>query len=1033
MKLQTRSGTNEYHGALFYSNFNSKLSAQNWFQNLAGQALPYTNRHQFGGRLGGPVIKKKAFFFFLYDGQRQYQRQSVTARVLTPEARAGNFRYFPGIRNGNATSTTPSVDLNGNLTLPASQLRSFNVFSDVQDPFRTGIDSSGYVKRVLDKMPLPNNWSTGDGLNTAGFNWLRRVKTANRDTYNGRFDYQLTSNHKLSFIMSKQKDQSPSNLAMYPNGYNGLDIGYPKTYVAAWTATLSPTFLNEVRVGMQATDLIGRSAAFVGCCQGNAVDDRNSIAQQAFDFFPKANGYPMDAFNAGAFLDDAVVSFGTASDRNNHNPLYQITDTVSWIKGAHSFKAGFEAISQWSDAWNMTAKSMIEARLGQGNFPITRITATNFPGLNANDITGAQNLLNDLAGSMDNITQGFIVNKPTDTNWLDFKQDFRRYRNFRQDDFFLFLTDSWQARKNLTLNLGLRWEKYGPAYEQSGMGTVAKGGQAGIFGVSGTNFNALWNPGASGGSPTQVALVGKNSPNPDTPMYPSDKNNFGPAIGLSWNVPWLGRKTVVRSGYGISYAGNFGGFNLERMFGNNPGGVLINTLTPTTYTSYANVGSLMPLSTLGVKPFGAAGFDRNSFFVTFADNRSTPYVQNWNLSVEREVARNLTVSVGYIGNKSTKLFQPIELDFPNLLASWNGSETLLDAFKTTQSGDNAPLFDTMLRGVNFGGTIGTVGVNGLRGSQALRRFTTTNVWIATGSVAQFADWLNSTNFYTGQNGGLVRLNGFPENFITVNPQFRNAQIYGNNNNGTYHSMEAKVTRRLAQGFSSQFTYTWAKAIGNAVSGPQVRSELGVDVVDPRNLRHNYGRLPFDRTQVIGAHGTWDLPFGTKHQFLSSAPSWILNAVGNWQLSGILTWDSGAPLNVATTTMYPVGFSPQDPGKGGLNGASLSLSDLVSALPKNSGEVAVGNGFVQYFPGLTTKPAPANALGSDPDNIKGRNTNQIVVDSAGNTVFQNPAPGTVGNCRSGLSYGTDAPRAQHGAAKTDSRARRNDDDVTRRCR
>src|SRR5262245_49987168 len=114
VKLQTRSGTNEYHGALFYSNFNSKLSAQNWFQNLAGQALPYTNRHQFGGRIGGPVIKKKAFFFFLYDSQRQFQRQSVTSRVLTNEARAGNFRYFPGIRNGNATSTTPSVDLNGN-------------------------------------------------------------------------------------------------------------------------------------------------------------------------------------------------------------------------------------------------------------------------------------------------------------------------------------------------------------------------------------------------------------------------------------------------------------------------------------------------------------------------------------------------------------------------------------------------------------------------------------------------------------------------------------------------------------------------------------------------------------------------------------------------------------------------------------------------------------------------------------------------------------------------------------------------------
>src|SRR6185503_3025799 len=187
VKLQTRSGTNEFHGALFYSDFNSRLSARNWFQTLSGTALPYTNRHQFGGRLGGPVIKKKAFFFFLYEGQRQYNRQSVTARVLTPEARAGSFRYFNGVRNGNATSTTPSVDLNGNLTRPVSELRSFNLFGDVRDPYRAGIDP--YIQKVLARMPLSNNWTIGDGLNTAGVNWSRKTKTNNRDTYNGRVDY----------------------------------------------------------------------------------------------------------------------------------------------------------------------------------------------------------------------------------------------------------------------------------------------------------------------------------------------------------------------------------------------------------------------------------------------------------------------------------------------------------------------------------------------------------------------------------------------------------------------------------------------------------------------------------------------------------------------------------------------------------------------------------------------------------------------------------------------------------------------------
>jgi len=997
VKLQTRSGTNEYHGALFYSNLNSGLSARNWFQTLSGNALPYSNRHQFGGRLGGPIVKSKAFFFFLYEGQRQYQRQSVTARVLTQDARNGIFRYFNGVRNGNATSTTPSVDLNGNLTRPVSELRSFNLFSDVRDTYRTQIDP--YIQNVLAKMPLPNNYTTGDGLNTAGFNWLRRNSINNRDTYNARFDYQLNTDNKLSFILSKQKEWTPSTLSQYPGGYDGLNVGYPKTYVAAWTATLSPKVLNEVRFGMQATDLTGRSGSFLGCCKGTAIDDRSDIGKEAFDFLPKANGYPMDVWYSGALLDDAIVNFGTASDRDNHNPLYQISDTLSWIQGAHSFKMGFEAISQWSDAWNMTAKSMIEARLGQGNFPITRITSTNFPGLNNNDATGAQNLLNDLAGSLTNVTQGFIVNSPSDVDWLDFKQDFRRYRNFRQNDFFAFFSDSWQARKNLTINYGVRWEKYGPGYEQNGLSTVAKGGQAGIFGISGRDFNSMWTPGASGGSLTEVELVGKNSPNPDKTMYPADWNNFSPSLGFSWNVPWFSRQTVVRSGYGISYAGNFGGFTYERMFGNNPGGVLIRDVTPTSYTTITSVGTQLPISTLGVKPFQPIPLIRSGFFVTYADDRSTPYVQNWNLSIERELARNLNVEVGYVANKSTKLFQPLELNFPNLLASWNGSETLLDAFKVTQAGGNAPLFDAMLKGVNFGTGIGTVGTN-VTGSQALRRYSGTNAWIASGSIAQFADWLNSTNFATGDNGGLVRLNGFPENFITVNPQFRNAHLYGNNNNGTYHSMQVKVTRRMSQGFSSQLNYTWSKAIGNAVSGPTVRSELGVDVIDPRNLRANWGRLPYDLTQTISSHGTWELPFGPNSRFLNSAPGWLQRVVEGWQFSGILSWRSGEPLSLTSST-YTSAYSPQDPGKGGLTGASLPTVDIVSDLRKSFGDVEVGNGFVQYFSGLSTAPAPNTHLGSDPDNLRVRNTNQIVVDSSGRTVLQNPAPGAIGNA--GLAY------------------------------
>src|SRR6185295_7951230 len=145
----------------------------------------YLNRNQFGGRLGGPVIKNKTFFFFLYEGMRTVQRDVVTATVLTATARQGIYRYFPGVASANANANNPTVDFAGNPVTPngaAGTLQSFNVFT--RDPLRTGPDSSGLVKKFLDRMPFPNDFrAVGDGLNTAGFRWVRRY--SGDDTFTG--------------------------------------------------------------------------------------------------------------------------------------------------------------------------------------------------------------------------------------------------------------------------------------------------------------------------------------------------------------------------------------------------------------------------------------------------------------------------------------------------------------------------------------------------------------------------------------------------------------------------------------------------------------------------------------------------------------------------------------------------------------------------------------------------------------------------------------------------------------------------------
>src|SRR5437867_4098710 len=177
VRLQTRSGTNQFHGALFYANNNSALNAKDWFDNLKGAQKSYLNRTQYGGRLGGPIIKNKAFFFVLIDNQRYLAKQSFVTNVFTDLARQGIFRYSPGQRNANAQAARPSVDLAGNPLVPVT---SFNLFTDVRDPFRTGMTTVPYWRDLLTKhMPLANDFTVGDGPNIAGIRWNRLIHGLN--------------------------------------------------------------------------------------------------------------------------------------------------------------------------------------------------------------------------------------------------------------------------------------------------------------------------------------------------------------------------------------------------------------------------------------------------------------------------------------------------------------------------------------------------------------------------------------------------------------------------------------------------------------------------------------------------------------------------------------------------------------------------------------------------------------------------------------------------------------------------------------
>ncbi|MBI2149179.1 MAG: carboxypeptidase regulatory-like domain-containing protein, partial [Acidobacteria bacterium] len=244
IQMSTRSGTNELHGSLFWVNRNSKLSVNSWNNNFQGVDKDYYNGNQFGGRVGGPIIKNKTFFFFLFDGQRYLAKSYFTGAVLTELARQGTFRYFPGVQNGNILTNNPAVDRNGTPIKPANatgDLASFSVFgrnvSGVFTPWdanRAAFDTSGWIRTLVSRMPLPNDYTVGDGMNTAGIRWLRRIEgldttngdsnNTNRNQYDVRIDHNVNASHKAFFTGTWERDwgqTAQAGITNWPGGYNG--------------------------------------------------------------------------------------------------------------------------------------------------------------------------------------------------------------------------------------------------------------------------------------------------------------------------------------------------------------------------------------------------------------------------------------------------------------------------------------------------------------------------------------------------------------------------------------------------------------------------------------------------------------------------------------------------------------------------------------------------------------------------------------------------------------------------------------------
>jgi len=907
-------------------------------------------RNQYAARIEGPIVKNKTFFFFLYDGNRQRMGQTAINTVMTATARQGIYRFFPDAQNHNYASSDSVIDANGNPVAPedaTGPLQSISIY-DIE-PNRGTPDPTGLVKKYMDLTPLPNYWLTGDGLNTAGYAW-QAPAYSDKDQFTGKVDHTFNAAHMMSATFTHEKQLYTNSGARFPtllmsdgrvaHGWNDVTSKFLSVNL---TSTLTPSVVNMFKFGFQHPDM-----------------DQVSGTRAYPELYPSLG----DQLYEPSFAGFATPLPGNI-DSQLVNPVYTLSNNTSWIRGQHAFKWGFQFDHAESNSWNINNRYTPRVTLGEGVVEIQNVD--DIAGLVSQNEGDVEDMIIDFTGSVDSVSQGFKVKSGSDLTWVNMPNE----RIMNQRSLGIFFKDDWKMTPNVTLNLGLRWDWTGPPNEQFGRSTGPENGFAGFFGISGTGYDALWKPGASGGSLTKEITIGKNSANPDINVHNNYYKGFGPAVGLSWAIPYWGQdKTVFRIGYQISrpMAQNF------LSVSGSMGDIATTEQVDATTLMFLNDVKLplTPTATpLSIQPINSKLNRLTGYHPDFMP----PVVQNYNASLERQLTPSTSFSVRYVGNKTTHRNSTVDWNERNVFE--NG---IWEAANITAAGGDADLFDTILMDVYVPG-VGTVdGVN-ITGSDAFRKYSGTRSYFAGNNADGFANWLNTSLSLqpsdTAERGGIITQAGLPANFVVVNPQYSGSRLVTSAFNYRYDSALFELNRRTTNGWGYQVNATWAKNYTLNGTGRNFR-----DWSENKSVGGQLFSMKFS--------GTYELPFGPGKALLNTN-NLVGKILGGWQLGGFLTWNVGDRLS----------FS----GSGNPTGNSQWVV-ATGDLPENPGKITkTPEGSVYYFDPAQWKrvddPYFCNSITPD-EGLQGR-CNMYTQSYNGKILFLNPAQGEKGNMNSTTTW------------------------------
>jgi len=800
----TPSGANQVHGEAFWYNRNNAFSANDWFNNQSGVALPFLNQNQLGASVGGPVRKDKLFYYGTYESVRAHQQQPADELIPTQSMRNGIFQYR------NTAGAVQSVNL---LTL-------------------RGISIDPVVQNLLNQAPTPDHINSnllGDGLNSGGYRF-NQVANETRDNVTARVDYTIDMKQAVDASFSWNRDNSYRPDA--ENDYSAVPKITNPTHAAllatSWRWTPSARMTNEVRAGFNLT-----YAYFLTSQQfGSYILSGMSFADPVNEFMPQGR----------------------------NTDTYVLSDDAAYQRGRHYIQFGFHGqqvkVRSYDDAGVVPVYSL---GMGSGQTPLS---TRNLAGISSGALGTANGWLATLGGYLDGYGQTFNVTSRTS----GFVPGAPFLRHFRMNQYALYATDKWKLMSRLTVTYGLRYTLPGVVDETNSLELqpVFQGGAV----------ETLLNPN------TTLDFTGGSY---GRPWYHSDKMDFGPNVGVAWDVSGNG-KTAVRASYSIFYVNDQSILAPENMLEANAG---LQGFAATTGLSGRVGNGVPPIPEPVYQVPLTVAYNSQSTpfnFVGAVDpNLRTPYVQQYSVGVQHEF-KGTVYEARYVGNHTVGAYRAFDFNQVNI----DAGGFLQDFLKAQNNG---------LLSLKTNGTFNPAYSSAVPGSQPL---TVMSKLVSSGGLnanLNRADGNVVNYIQTGQPGELAyyyQTNGYnPFNSVPffANPDVIGADLLTNFSSASYNSLQLEARHRMRSGLSLTANYSFSKVLSDADGDSQTRFQNLLDIHNPKLER---SRANFDLTQMIKGSGFLELPFGKDHR-LHYKP--LDRVIGGWTVGAVMMWQSGAPFSI----------------------------------------------------------------------------------------------------------------------------------------